>query len=200
MKKPSSAKLLERHLRAHAAGIPDPRRSGWKYASMEALVLGAGRSYSSQPLTTSERPVVQNAIRLFHNRGYIFESKLCFFNAQMLARLWRGGELVYVEGYRFDARLGSPILHGWVTINDKVIDPTAPGVCTIDEESGEPGRVLGAFNGHAYWGIPFDPRYVLKRSGGGGKDAISLIDDWQGGFPLVRDGLPPPRGRARRRP
>jgi hypothetical protein len=131
--------------------------------------------------------------------GFIFESKQCFFNAQMLARLWRGGELVYVEGYRLDARLDIPILHGWVTINDKVIDPTAPGVRTIDEASGEPGRVLGAFNGHAYWGIPFDPRYVVKRSGGGGKDVISLINDWQGGFPLARYGLPVPTSRARRR-
>jgi hypothetical protein len=164
---------------------------------MQALVVGAGRSYSSQPLTTSEHRVVQDAIRVFHDRGFIFESKRCFFNAQMLAWLWRGGELVYVEGYRLDARIGFPILHGWVTINDKVIDPTALGVCTIDEACGEPGRVLGAFNGHAYWGIAFDPKYVGKRSGGSGKDVISLIDDCQGGFPLLRDGLPK-RSRRRR--
>jgi hypothetical protein len=164
---------------------------------MQGLVAGGGRSYCSQTLTTGEHRAVANAISRFHKAGFAFEFKQCFFNAQMLARFGRGGGLVYVEGYRLDEHLPRPILHGRVTINDKVIDPTA-AVPHDHQDEKEPARVLGVFLACAYWGIPFDPKYVASHSGGGGKDLISLIDDWQGGYPLLRDGLPVPTGRAGR--
>jgi hypothetical protein len=63
-----------------------------------------------------------------------------------------------------------------------------------DEE--EPARALGVFDGCAYWGIAFDPKYVANR---GGDDPTSLIDDWQNGFPLLRRWLPVPSADSRRR-
>jgi hypothetical protein len=188
---------LEMNLRGRAATPPNPKRAGWKYDSMPALVIEAGRGYSPQALTRPERHAAEEAIKLFHKAGFTFGYQRCFFNAQMLARFSRAGELVYVEGYRLDGDLRSlPILHGWVTINDKVVDPTAT---TVLEQAGapEPRCVLGEYERKAYWGIAFDSKYVVKRSGSGGKDVISLIDDCQGGFPLLRDGLPT-RSRQRR--
>src|SRR5260221_12030052 len=86
---------------------------------------------------------------------------LRYYNAQML--MWFGGpdKLTYVEGYVLDDRLRStPALHGWVMINDKIVDPTVATRGMIKKRPKEPALVLGTFDERhrAYLGRAVQPR------------------------------------------
>jgi hypothetical protein len=105
--------------------------------------------------------------------------------------LGREAGLVYVEGYVLGSP-GLPVLHGWVTINGKVIDPTV--VVRIDQQ--KPSVVMGIFRNRAYWGVAFDRKYVMDRSGGDGPFVGMLDTDWQRGFTLLRNGIPEPASAA----
>jgi hypothetical protein len=111
--------------------------------------------------------------------------------------MWSGDELglVYVEGYVMSGPTRWPVLHGWVTINGKVIDPTFTTLEMIRSGRPEPGIVMGTFRNRAYWGVALDRKYVMDRSGGEEREFQSILDDWQRGFPLLRNGV----GRARAR-
>src|SRR5260370_2463562 len=80
---------LEMNLRGRAASPPNPKRAGWKYDSMPALVIEAGRGYSPQALTRPERRAAEEAINLFHEAGFTFCFQRCFFHTPILALLMR---------------------------------------------------------------------------------------------------------------
>lgn len=91
--------------------------------------------------------------------------KHCFHNAQRLAR--RFG-YKYVEGYAISCeQLPIPIHHAWCVRDGKVIDPTWSPV------------------GVAYFGVPFELEFVLEQIRGN-KDSISVIDNYEKRFPLLR--------------
>ena len=91
--------------------------------------------------------------------------KQCFHNCQKLAT--RRRSLQYVEGYAFSGQLAFPIHHAWCVKGDTVIDPTwdPPGI--------------------AYLGIVFDMDFVAEQIAGN-TQSISVIDNWEKGFPLLR--------------
>jgi hypothetical protein len=190
----TAAEALEAKLRALVAGPPSsPRIADWKFTCTAELVLRAGRPYYSEALTAAERAAVKTAITRFRTLGP-FEFKHCYYNAQALT--WSGHELglVYVEGYLMPGARGWPILHGWTTINEKVIDPTLTTLEMITSGRQEPSIVMGTFRNRAYWGVPLDRKYVMDRSGMD-RPFQSVLDDWQWDFPLLRKGV----GRARAR-
>lgn len=197
-------KLLEAHLRGtiaarEKAGVnPHP---DWRYRCTEDLVLKAGRPYRSMILTRREREVVSDTITKFHKMRFLFEFNHCYYNAQWLMRLGHDLGLNYVEGYCMDAATATkwPHLHGWVTINDKVIDPTVASLEMVKNGQKEPDLILGSFPTRAYWGLPFNRKYVMDRSGVG-HDFVGLLDtDWERGWPLHREGVGPAHPRGRRR-
>jgi hypothetical protein len=98
----------------------------------------------------------------------------------------------YHEGYVWTGLM--PILHGWITLDDKIVDVTL----STDREAtqryfdGEPpqedlkDRVLGVIpNGWEYLGVPMETDYVvgfmLEKM-----ESRSLIDNWQDGWPLLQ--------------
>ena len=89
----------------------------------------------------------------------------CFKNSQLLAH--DRAALTYCEGFAL-AHSGSLILiHGWVTDGGgKAIDVTWPQA------------------GVAYAGVPFKKSFV-RRMCLKNEAFISVIDDWQNGFPLL---------------
>jgi hypothetical protein len=81
-------------------------REGWKFNSVEALVLHYGRSYTPAPLPEGIC------------RG---EMRQCYSNAMQLVKT--RSDLTYVEGYAFSVVF--PMGHGWATADGRTaIDPT----------------------------------------------------------------------------
>lgn len=110
-----------------------------------------------------------SALEARYRRGI---SGYCFDNAQRLALSSRG-KLVYVEGYALGRYF--PIHHAWCVRVD------APDV-VIDATWNEPERC-------AYIGIGFDTAFV--RAYRKGRNDISILDDWRGGYPMLRQGPDP---------
>lgn len=93
--------------------------------------------------------------------------KECFGNALFLAAL---GKYYYCEGYASFDGINTSGMHAWV-VNKKyeVIDPTWDGY------------------GHDYYGIIFKYSYVISQMSKDGKISfISLIDNWEDDYPLLR--------------
>lgn len=162
--------------------------------SFERFVLDHGRAYESKKLTAQEKRLLEPAVTESRRIFKKFEPRLCFSNSQ---RLWGNDDsksLIYVEGFAWTHSL-RPVLHGWVTINGKVIDVTLPPTNRREAKLPEPVQVLGEFEDRSYFGVPFLRSYVEKRlniTGGYG----SLLDDEEHEYPLLRNG---PKGAVSRR-
>ena len=94
-------------------------RTDFYYSSIEDFLKKEGTFAKSQQLTKSELEYVCKAIR---DLPFTPQVKQCFYNSQMLVLNDRENKLVYNEGLGNCGIL--PMLHGWVTINNKVIDVT----------------------------------------------------------------------------
>ncbi len=192
---PESTKLDEllEHMRASAEMIESHPLPGVVPGSLERFVLNHGRPYASQMLTKAEHAIVGGAIggyRLLRRR---FDHRQCFANSQGLVVSDETRKLVYVEGFAWTHAL-IPTLHGWITINGKVIDVTLPATSVGDTKKREPRQVLGEFADRSYFGVPFLRSYVTRRrnvTGGWG----TLIDDETHEYPLLTNGG---RGAVRR--
>ena len=93
---------------------------------------------------------------------------------------------MYVEGFAWTHTL-IPALHGWISVNGKVVDVTLPATTIGDTRKREPRQVFGEFKARSYFGVPFLRSYVNKRrevTGGWG----TLIDDEPNGYPLLVSG------------
>ena len=152
--------------------------------SFERYVLRQGRPFLSAKLTEAERRVVKAAVDFYRVRRGRFRAQECFMNSQEVLFDDESQKLVYVEGFAWTHAL-IPTLHGWLVINDKVVDATLPPTTRREASRKEPRQVLGEFEGRSYLGVPFDKTYVAERklaTGGFG----SLLDDIAHGYPLLR--------------
>lgn len=153
---------------------------GWKYCCIEDYVSNNGVAFTSEPLTEDESQVVFDAIDASRMR---FQIKECFYNAQLLVLNDSSDQLIYHEGYGYSGIF--PVLHGWATINNKVIDLTWR--VTPFKRRRMQDRVLGEFpQPYEYFGVPFANKtslrlIVLQRGAAG-----TLIDDWENHWPLLR--------------
>ena len=180
-------KSLQEHLQMrHEINSP-----GAPHLTMEGYVLEKGLAMaSSQPLTDDQYNylgVITGMIECL--------PKQCFHNAQMmtLADSYRVRQRVkYHEGYVF--KNISPVLHAWVTLDDKIVDVTL----STDPESAQRffagespqedlrDRVLGVIpEGWEYLGVPMETDYVVSTMMKN-QESRSLIDNWQDGWPLLQ--------------
>ena len=171
-------------VRKHAAwqATVRPTPQGYQYNSFYDFVSQRGQLFPSQALTPDER------VHLFETIDWMcrrFPIQQCYANS--IALVLQDPFFQYVEGYFVSEKIGPgfPILHGWVTLDDKVIDLTAR--LAVPRKSGRlRDRVLGEFPaGREYFGVPIGRKYLL-RSVSDPKFSGSFIDDWQRGFPLLR--------------
>jgi hypothetical protein len=152
--------------------------------SFERYVLRQGRPFASAKLTEAERRVAKAAIDFYRVRRDRFRAQECFMNSQEVLFDDETERLTYVEGFAWTHTL-FPVLHGWLAINDKVVDVTLPPTTRREASRKEPRQVLGEFDGRSYFGVPFDKTYVAERklaTRGFG----SLLDDLEHGYPLLR--------------
>jgi len=145
---------------------------GYYYASFDHLLAEAGKYYKPKEFTQEEKEYVNECIDML---GFVPAKKQCFYNAQMMMLSDIENKLEYCEGYAISI---IPLLHAWVTINDKVID------LTWTHHNGK--YVFGKFGqDRAYMGLNI-PKSDIKRTLFKKEKAISFIDNWEDRFPLLK--------------
>lgn len=164
-----------RVLRSHR----DHRPEGWGYASIEDYLFVHGVLGTTTPLLPGEADLVRAA----HHR-LRWRMQACYRNAQELVLRDTTGTLQYAEGYAL-GHACIPVLHGWVTVNGKVVDPTWFPV--------REGRILTPPASWHYFGAPFsraDIREIaeLKPARGAGRKGQlwSILDYWEAEWPVLR--------------
>lgn len=166
---------------------------GFAYSCMEDYVLREGQDFASEPLTDSEMSWLFALIG-----DSRFQIKQCYYNSQRLLVYTGhvhnpdGHELRYVEGYALGV---IPMLHGWLSLNGKVVDLTMRLRSKLRRQScvGRrrlQDRVLGEFpsDERQYRGVTFETDFVLARVVATGMMG-TLIDDWQNGYPLLKEAI-----------
>lgn len=165
---------------------------GWKYLSMEELVLKEGKLLSNEPFTEEEEKVL---LRLFKLAPGPYKTKECYYNALRL--MWEDEvvktKLVYTEGYASGHIM--PVMHAWVTMNGKPIDVTwgpdmiGDGHNRVRSAKRLLERARHNLQENRYWGIGFPRKVIMKKVTDTGMTP-SMIDDWEGGNPLIKTGIP----------
>lgn len=155
---------------------------GFHYYGPEDYVLDHGGPFESGVLTSDELALVMDAIQGSHIR---FQRGHCFYNAQKLVLADTTKTLKYVEGMAIGVG-AFPTLHGWATINGKVIDLTWQQH-TSKRKGRFRDRVLGEIpDGWAYHGVTFESDWVLARWAHYGA-SFSFLDDYYHGYPLFQE-------------
>ena len=195
-KVPTGAEYLQDYLEKLASMMREARgktqNGGWKYLSTEELVLKEGKLLSNEPFTAEEE---ETLLRLFKAAPGPYKTKQCYYNAMLLMFEDEMIEekLVYTEGYASGQIL--PVLHAWVTLNGKPVDVTwgENMVSNGHNRARSPKRILerARYNLQkgSYWGIGFPCEVVMKKAVDTGMSP-SLIDDYEGGYPLLKTGIP----------
>lgn len=156
--------------------------AGFHYHGPEDYVLDHGGAFSSTPLTDEERQHVLTVADEVRGR---FQLRECFYNAQRLALADTTRKLQYVEGMARGLSM-FPVLHGWVTINNKVVDLTWR-VHTSKRKERFRDRILGEIpEGWAYNGVKFDTDWIYARWAQYGM-SYSFLDDMYHGFPIFQE-------------
>lgn len=149
------------HLRAPLKGAV--------YKNPADFILREGEVFRSAELTQAEVDVVKRAMGRKR-----FDSKVCYYNAQRLVLSDTTGTLEYVEGYTREL-----FHHAWVALGPKVIDVTF-------RHGGDGRPILGILPPEReYAGVRFARAYLagaLK-----GRSVIAFLEDWEAGWPVLRD-------------
>ena len=138
--------------------------------TVHSFVFRVGGAFESRELTDAEREYLEPV------RWENFPEKECFWNSQVLAFTLPEAEdmeIKYVEGY-FSKGWGIGIIHAWLSLNGKVLDPTL-GVFGILPE------------GYEYYGVALDKNECDHSLDHHGK-AVSLVDDYECQWPIIRRG------------
>lgn len=163
-------------------GDPPP---GYRYSSMEDLVLKTGRSFSSAPLTKDQHRYIREVIS---RDGGRFPWKECFATAQRIKAFSDvENRLEYYEGWAMGGVI--PCLHGWLILDgERVIDLTwrKTGLARVRVKL-EHTRVFGSFpDGWGYRGLRVASREEICERVARRREWGSFIDDWQEGYPLLK--------------
>lgn len=142
---------------------------GYNYSSIYDYVLDRGKLCLSEELTAEENRFLKSCLR-YHRPKF----KGCFSNAQKLVLKDTTERLVYVEGYAYGPAQSFPMHHGWVTLNNKVIDTTW-------------GPVYGKLpETWRYFGVSFSREDIYKTCLARKGELWSIIDDWKNGWPVLQ--------------
>lgn len=172
--------LIETTLFKRRLGFKLP--AGFHYYGPEDYVLDHGNPFVSAPLTLEEQELLWAAIESARMR---FPIGHCFHNAQKLVLSDKTGTLRYVEGLAMGLS-AFPVLHGWVSIHNKVVDLTWRKHTSIRKGRFR-DRVLGEIPPiWAYNGVSFDPDSVCARWFQYGA-SFPFLDDIYHGFPIFQE-------------
>ena len=178
---------FHRDLRLRMGNVP----SNLNYICSEDFVLDRGEEPTvSAPLSESQYSYLMRVARL--SMTSTFWPKQCFSNSQSLLLADFEERMEYWEGYCFSSIM--PVLHGWLTLDGKVVDVTRSTrpestqefLAGIEPQADLKDRVLGQIpDGWLYLGVPFHRQsiseYVFEHS-----EMCSQIDNWRMGFPALQ--------------
>ena len=146
----------------------------YAYSGPADFILKHGKQYQSAELTPEEIDILKNVL----DRQCSYKAKQCFYNAQNIGL---EGKIGYVEGMANS--VGIPMPHAWNTINDKVIDMTW-------KFNNDDKPVVGVIPiGWEYVGVQLPNKMINKMWGTG--QSTAMIEDWEGGFPLLKQIFKP---------
>ena len=160
----TGADYLQEHLEKMSTLMREARGdlTGWRYASVEELVLTEGKLLDNEPFTEDEEAALT---RLFKAAPGPYCTKQCYLNAMRL--MFEDPTLTYHEGYASGHIF--PVPHAWVTLNSKPVDVTwgEDMTSTGHNRARSPQRLLERVcynNAHSrYWGIQFPRDEVLEQ-------------------------------------
>jgi hypothetical protein len=185
-------KSLHRYMEAFTKLRKPKTLKDWKYGSVEELLLDRGRTFSNEPYTPAEEDVI---LRLAAGVGPCHERE-CYLTALRGAMLAEGAEdmdIRYAEGLAMAKGLPIPINHAFLVLNGKPIDLTwrrdylmGHGVRSAKHLL---ERARENLEDNTYIGIVMPYDFMRKRSLETGM-AYPVLDDWEHGSPLLRDGIP----------
>jgi hypothetical protein len=141
------------YIKSVASVFNPSKKNGFYYAGMYDLLNREGVCFDSKRLTKKENEAVNDLFETFKLMNGTPQYKQCFYNAQMAICYDRSGLFSYSEGYAIDPEINIPIHHGFLTINNKVVDFTwrdKKGNFYIGENSGD------------YFGIKFSKNDILE--------------------------------------
>jgi len=157
---------------------------GFHYLHGQDYVLDRGSPFPSLSLTEDELQVVLRAVDACPLKRFRFGH--CFHNAQLLAAFDPYQVLIYYEGYAIGPTNDTPVLHGWVSVNHKVVDLTWT-TPKVSRQGRLRTKVLGSIpQGWAYYGAPFPTAALIARMTRIGATGSFLEDDVYG-FPLFQE-------------
>jgi len=163
---------------------------GWHYMGTDDFILDRGVNFESNSLTPEELDILLAAVD--NCSVGRFMQQQCFYNSQMLVLGDYSDQLKYTEGYGCSGQSILPMHHGWVTLNDKVIDLT-----WRTEKPNHKGRLTNRIFGEfsepwSYRGVHFTQKLIYQRMANT-KMIGTLIDNWEQKWPLFKwERLNPP--------
>jgi hypothetical protein len=151
------------------------------YKNIYDFCLKEGKISKSQKLTSNELEIVNDAIS---NLSRSPEERQCFYNAQRLCVADLTDNILYEEGYCKINKFPFSILHGWNSINGKLIDITFK---TLDGKLNKEGKyIIGIIpEDFTYLGTPFSKQTILKNWSETGYGQ-TLLDDPYREFPFLQ--------------
>ena len=141
------------------------------YTSIEEFILKEGVSFSLTPLNAEEKIIVKTSLS---RCGKEIKKKLCFHNSQCLMIYDDTNKIKYIEGFAF-LRAYIPILHGWNTINGKVIDITFERYLKEGDTN----------FGKAYLGVEIKKKLIVDKIMKTGKSSV-FIDNREEAYPVLK--------------
>lgn len=128
-------------------------------------------------------------LKIRHHAMY-YQARQCFFNAQItLAHAEKDkkfkGRFKYCEGLAV-ARIAFAVHHAWLLLDDQyIVDLTwCLDADARDEDLSD--RIIGVIpKDWEYFGLTFDLDFLKKQLGKSKLGSISLLDDFQNGFPIT---------------
>lgn len=156
---------------------------GLTYVGLEDYVADRSVPPTTEALTPDEWEAIYTAVEGAGGTRRVSKMKQCFANAQQVVLADSSGLLSYGEGFALGAAQ-FPLHHGWVVVNDKVVDLTWRNPAPSRGRLG--GHVLGLLPPDwVYCGVLFERDDVVRNVRTTGFFQ-SLIDDWRGGWPLLK--------------
>lgn len=157
---------------------------GWAYLGLAAFVLAEGKPFYPGDLNASQRRLAHSIAAAHWRIHGPFTHGEPFLNAQRCLLLDHARGFAYVEGFVVDEKARYPELHGWLSLDGRVVDFTAAPKAEPPRGS-EPPQVLGVSSRRSYLGVKIRREYVeqhVRETGG----LSPIIDDWEHAFPLLR--------------
>jgi hypothetical protein len=122
------------------------------YNGQYDFLLREGRLFKSEKLTKEEQSAVDSLFKRFIDSHGTPEYKQCFYNAQIALHFDCDNVFRYSEGYAMSS-VGLPMAHGFLTINEKVVDLTWRN---------EEGEFFVGETAVEYFGVRFDTQDILQ--------------------------------------